>query len=124
MAICFSSKIYGCYESSTQTWIDGLLVKLLQQFALWKEVQRAQAFDHGQDLICRNMQQWLVLDGTVSVSWVSQVEGLLDAYSLAVMENQKRLQTTSEEKLKLFLSVLSNAIFYTFYIFTLFQYCF
>lgn len=89
-------KIYGCYESSTQTWKDGLLVKLLRQFTLWKEVERAQAFDHGQDQICRDMQQWLVLDGTVSSSWVPQVEGLLDSYSLVVMDNQKILRTTSE----------------------------
>lgn len=44
------------------------------------------------------MQQWLVLDGTVSASWVSEVEGLLDSYSLVVMENQKRLRTTSKLK--------------------------
>ena len=59
-------------------------------------MERAQAFDREQDQICRDMQQWLVLDGAVASTWIAEVEGLLDAYyGMAVMENQRRLKTTS-----------------------------
>ena len=94
----FHIQIYGCYDKTTQTWNDGLVVRLLRQFSLWKDVERSQAFDHaGQDHICSDIQQWLVLDGSVqsSSNWTYEMEGLLDTFKVTVMQNRKRLKTTS-----------------------------
>eukprot|EP00111_Clytia_hemisphaerica_P005633 TCONS_00016358-protein len=95
-------EIYGCYDQSTQTWNDGLVVKLLRQFSLWKDVERSQTFDHtGQDHICSDIQQWLVMDGSVqsSSNWTYEMEGLLDTFKVVVMQNRKRLKTTRTSKL-------------------------
>ena len=70
-------------------------MKLLKQFALWQDIARSQAFEHVQDNIGIDTQQWLVLDGSFNSTWISEVEALLDTYQTTVLKNGKRISLTS-----------------------------
>lgn len=77
-------QMYGHFDSSTSTWIDGLFTKMLCSDNVLKNAALKA------DKQC-DIQNWFVMNGNINNSWVIPFESLLNHTNEFVIGNGKKI---------------------------------
>ena len=93
-----SNKLYGYVHAVTKVPYDGVIAKIMRDFA-------AAPPDHEN----ANVPKWMVLDDDIDAEWIESMNAVMDDNRVLALTTNERIPLTKSMKLLLEISHLRNA---------------